>query len=136
MRRIATLMVCAVLMFFAVPDQSSAFRGGFHGGGFRGVGFRGFGFRGFGFRGFGFRGVGFRGVGFRRGWGYWGGRRAIAWRGWRGRGWGYWPGLGVAAGIAAAPYYGYGYYAPYYGYYGGGPYYGYYGYGGCGNCCR
>jgi len=122
MRRIGLPIVCAVLMVFAVPDQSSAFRGGFRGAGFHGVGFRGFGFRGVGFRGFGFRGVGFR-----RGWGYWGGRRAFGWRGWRGRGWGYWPALGVAAGIAATPYYGY---APYYGYYGGSPYYGYYG--GCG----
>ena len=112
MRRIGLPIVCAVLMVFAVPDQSSAFRGGFRGAGFHGVGFRGFGFRG---------------VGFRRGWGYWGGRRAFGWRGWRGRGWGYWPALGVAAGIAATPYYGY---APYYGYYGGSPYYGYYG--GCG----
>lgn len=94
MRRIAVFIACALLLVVALADQASARRGGgFHGGGFRGGGFRGGGVRGF-------RG----GVG--RGWR---GGRSLAWRGgrgWRGRGrgWGYAP-WGVAAGLAAAPYY-------------------------------
>jgi hypothetical protein len=43
--------------------------------------------------------------------------------GWRGRGWGYQPGLGIAAGLAAAPYY----YGGGYSYYGSGYPYSYYG---------
>jgi hypothetical protein len=91
MRRIAVFIACVVLIVFALADQASARRGwGFHGGGFRGRGFRGGGLRGF------------------RG-GVWRGGRGFAWRGgrgWRGRGrgWGFWP-WGIAAGLAAAPYY-------------------------------
>lgn len=116
MRRIAVFFACVVLLIFALADQASARRGGgFHGGGgFRGGGFRGGGFRGGGFRGAGFRGGGFRGFrggmgGLRGVGGGWRGGRGVAWRGgrgWRGRGrgWGYWP-WGIAAGLAAAPYY-------------------------------
>ena len=90
MRHIVLFIACTILVLFGLTSHVSAFRGGFRGGGFRGVGFRGAGFRR-GAVGFGFRGG-----------------RGVAWRGWRrrGRGWGYWP-VGIAAGIAASPYYGY-----------------------------
>src|SRR3990172_661089 len=102
MRRIVVFLACIVLVAFAFADAAFARRGGggFHGGGIRGGG--------------GFRGVraggGFRGARGRVGGGWRGGRGAWRGRGWRGGGgWGYWP-YGVAAGLAAAPYY-YGSYA-------------------------
>jgi hypothetical protein len=93
---VAGLMVAGL---FLAPDAASARGGfggmrgggfgGFHGGGFRGVsGFRGAAFRP-GFGAVGFRGVGVRGVG--------------VGRGFVGSGWGWRrPGLGIAAGAAAA----------------------------------